>query len=76
MGENSLYESLLSQKEGISLYQELEQVKELMLEKENLGEDPYKLYRFLEELSVENVFAEQAYPIRQDFEEEGVRILT
>ncbi len=76
LGENSLYESLLSQKEGISLYQELEQVKELMLEKENLGEDPYKLYRFLEELSVENVFAEQAYPIRQDFEEEGVRILT
>ena len=73
---NSPYERILAQEEGIYLYQELEQIKELLLQKEVEGCNPYQLMLDLEELSKEEALPEKTYPLRQNFEEEGVQILT
>lgn len=72
----SLYEEILSQKLGLYTYLELEQIKDLLLLKEREGDNPYHLQRHLKDLCDPFALADQTYPLRQNFEEDGVQILT
>ncbi|MCH9632786.1 MAG: RecBCD enzyme subunit RecB [Chlamydiae bacterium] len=74
--EESFYQRLLSTEEGIYLYQELEQIKDLLLQKEIEGSDAYQLLHFLDDLSKIEALPEKTYPLRQNIEQEGVQLLT
>ncbi len=73
---SSIYEKILSSVDGIYLYSELEQIKDLMVQEELAGKTPMQLLKCLECLSEVNYLAEKTHPLRQNFEEVGIQILT
>ena len=74
--ENSIYQRLLEEDEGLYIYLELEQMKDLLLQEEVLGLSPYHILKSLEDLSTPEALPEKTYPLRQNFEEDGVQLLT
>lgn len=74
--KGSLYEEILSQESGLYMYLELEQIKDLMILKEREGNNPYHLQKHLQDLCDPFALPDQTYPLRQNFEEDGIQILT
>ncbi len=76
LSNNSIYERILSEEDGLYLYMELEQLKELLVEQEQKGLDPHHQLVFLQKLSQNPSSLENSYPLRQNVEENAVQLLT
>lgn len=73
---DSIYERILSREDGLYLYMELEQLKELLVEQEQKGLDAHHLLISLKKLSQNPSSLENSYPLRQNVEENAVQLLT
>lgn len=72
----SIYQRVLAQKEGLYLYQELEQLKDILLQKELEGANPYQLVEFLENICESSRFDTQPHALKSNVENIGVQLLT
>lgn len=72
----SLYEHILGLQDGLSVYEELEQIKQLLLQEELSGKDPYELLVLLKSLCEKNTLYEGEHLKRPNSTQSAVNILT